>query len=219
MSKLFIFALFVIEMFFQLNCQNNTSNNEFATKKRFPLAFLLENQKYFYAFIQCLQNKTLGSSIINEINQAYNSSDINIINLLYKVYNNSYEIFNDCYNDMKTIQNYNYNNDNNSRRKHHNNHNNNPNINNNSNLNYYQDKNIIKHNQENNFYSTVYNWDNFKNCLQERLNQLKENEKINNPVQNLLNYINNKDYLNALTEEYRLNTYGNSIIQNCFAFK
>ena len=84
---------------------------------------------------------------------------------------------------------------------------------------YYQDKNIIKQNQENNFYSNVYNWNNFKNCLQEKLNQLKDNEKINNPIQNLLNYINNKDYLNALTEEYRLNTYGNTIIQNCFAFK
>ena len=39
MSELFIFALFVIEMFFQLNCQNNTSNNEFATKKRFLKIF------------------------------------------------------------------------------------------------------------------------------------------------------------------------------------
>ena len=51
------------------------------------------------------------------------------------------------------------------------------------------------------------------------MNQLKDNEKLNNPINNLIKYINDKDYVNALTEEFKLNTYGNSIIKDCLIFK
>jgi len=165
---------------------------------------------------------------MNEINQAYISSDINIINLLYKLYNNSYEVFEICYNEMKTLKTNNFNKNDKSRRKHHNHNrtffNINPNtsyynnINQNITLNNNNNSNVNKH-DINNFYTFRYNWDNFKNCLEQKLNQLKDDEKLNNPINNLLNYINKKDYVNALTEEFKLNSYGNSILKDCLIFK
>ena len=229
MSKnIFYFLLLFVAIFFQFKCQNNNQHETNNNHRRIPLTSLLENQEYFYVFIQCLQKQNLGNSIMNEINQAYNSSDINIINLLYKLYNNSYEVFEICYNEMKTLKNNNYNNNDN-RRKHHNYHNRtfynvNPNtsyynnINQNITLNNTNNSNNNT-NEINNFYTFRYNWDNFKNCLEQKLNQLKDNEKLNNPINNLIKYINDKDYVNALTEEFKLNSYGNSIIKDCLIFK
>ena len=225
MSKNIFYFLLFIAIFFQFKCQNGNHNETNNNHRRIPLTSLLENQEYFYLFIQCLQKQNLGNSIINEINQAYNSSDINIINLLFKLYNNSYEVFDICYNEMKTLKNNNHYNDN-SRRKHHNN--DNRTFYNNSN--YYNNINENNNNNNNNnnnynnvdvkdFYTLRYNWNNFKNCLEQKINQLKDNEKLNNPINNLIKYINDKDYVNALTEEFKLNTYGNSIIKDCLIFK
>ena len=218
MSKnIFYFLLLFVAIFFQFKCQNNNQHETNNNHRRIPLTSLLENQEYFYVFIQCLQKQNLGNSIMNEINQAYNSSDINIINLLYKLYNNSYEVFDICYNEIKTLKNNNHYNDN-SRRKHHNNDNktfyNNSNYYNNINENNNNNYNEVK-----DFYTLRYNWNNFKNCLEQKMNQLKDNEKLNNPINNLIKYINDKDYVNALTEEFKLNTYGNSIIKDCLIFK
>ena len=217
MSKNIYYLLLFIAIFFQFKCQNGNHNETKNNHRRIPLTSLLENQEYFYMFIQCLQKQNLGNSIMNEISQAYNSSDINIINLLYKLYNNSYEVFDICYNEIKTLKNNNHYNDN-SRRKHHNNDNktfyNNSNYYNNINENNNNNYNEVK-----DFYTLRYNWNNFKNCLEQKLNQLKDNEKINNPINNLLNYINKKDYINALTEEFKLNSYGNSILKDCLIFK
>ena len=217
MSKNIFYFLLFVAIFFQFKCQNGNHNETNNNHRRIPLTSLLENQEYFYLFIQCLQKQNLGNSIINEINQAYNSSDINIINLLYKLYNNSYEVFDICYNEIKTLKNNNHYNDN-SRRKHHNNDNktfyNNSNYYNNINENNNNNYNEVK-----DFYTLRYNWNNFKNCLEQKLNQLKDNEKLNNPINNLIKYINDKDYVNALTEEFKLNTYGNSIIKDCLIFK
>jgi hypothetical protein len=217
MSKNIFYFLLFVAIFFQFKCQNGNHNETNNNHRRIPLTSLLENQEYFYLFIQCLQKQNLGNSIINEINQAYNSSDINIINLLYKLYNNSYEVFDICYNEIKTLKNNNHYNDN-SRRKHHNNDNktfyNNSNYYNNINENNNNNYNEVK-----DFYTLRYNWNNFKNCLEQKLNQLKDNEKLNNPINNLLNYINKKDYINALTEEFKLNSYGNSILKDCLIFK
>jgi len=218
MSKnIFYFLLLFVAIFFQFKCQNNNQHETNNNHRRIPLTSLLENQEYFYVFIQCLQKQNLGNSIMNEINQAYNSSDINIINLLYKLYNNSYEVFDICYNEIKTLKNNNHYNDN-SRRKHHNNDNktfyNNSNYYNNINENNNNNYNEVK-----DFYTLRYNWNNFKNCLEQKLNQLKDNEKLNNPINNLIKYINDKDYVNALTEEFKLNSYGNSIIKDCLIFK
>ena len=217
MSKNIFYFLLFIAIFFQFKCQNGNHNETNNNHRRIPLTSLLENQEYFYLFIQCLQKQNLGNSIINEINQAYNSSDINIINLLYKLYNNSYEVFDICYKEIKTLKNNNHYNDN-SRRKHHNNDNktfyNNSNYYNNINENNNNNYNEVK-----DFYTLRYNWNNFKNCLEQKMNQLKDNEKLNNPINNLIKYINDKDYVNALTEEFKLNTYGNSIIKDCLIFK
>ena len=217
MSKNIFYFLLFVAIFFQFKCQNGNHNETNNNHRRIPLTSLLENQEYFYLFIQCLQKQNLGNSIMNEINQAYNSSDINIINLLFKLYNNSYEVFDICYNEMKTLKNNNHYNDN-SKRKHHNNDNrtfyNNSNYYNNINENNNNNYNEVK-----DFYTLRYNWNNFKNCLEQKLNQLKDNEKLNNPINNLIKYINDKDYVNALTEEFKLNSYGNSIIKDCLIFK
>ncbi len=218
MSKnIFYFLLLFVAIFFQFKCQNDNQHETNNNHRRIPLTSLLENQEYFYLFIQCLQKQNLGNSIMNDINQAYNSSDINIINLLYKLYNNSYEVFDICYNEIKTLKNNNHYNDN-SRRKHHNN-DNKTFYNNSNHYNNINENNNNNYNEVKNFYTLRYNWNNFKNCLEQKLNQLKDNEKLNNPINNLINYINNKDYVNALTEEFKLNSYGNSIIKDCLIFK
>ncbi len=218
MSKnIFYFLLLFVAIFFQFKCQNDNQHETNNNHRRIPLTSLLENQEYFYLFIQCLQKQNLGNSIMNDINQAYNSSDINIINLLYKLYNNSYEVFDICYNEIKTLKNNNHYNDN-SRRKHHNN-DNKTFYNNSNHYNNINENNNNNYNEVKDFYTLRYNWNNFKNCLEQKLNQLKDNEKLNNPINNLINYINNKDYVNALTEEFKLNSYGNSIIKDCLIFK
>lgn len=59
-----------------------------------------------------------------------------------------------------------------------------------------------------------YNWNDFLKCLNTQINDLTENE-IADSIFELIEQINNKDYLLAIRNQFRLKRFGNQIVINC----